>query len=92
MKKLDFYTTRKDLVDVVITFAQATKSSSGQYKLMIDIEVWDGQKRTQIFAFTNDMPFIDSLDSMTDIEAIYAHKESYFEDCINEFIYQNFEV
>lgn len=88
MKNLEFYTERNDLVDAVITFAQATKSNSGQYKLTIDIDVWDGQKSTQIAAFTNDMPFIDSLESMTDIEAIYAHKELYFEECINEFIYQ----
>lgn len=88
MKKLEFYTERNDLVDVIITFAQATKSNSGQYKLMIDVDFWDGQKRNQFIAFTNYMPFIDSLESMTDIEAIYAHKESYFESCINEFIYQ----
>lgn len=87
MKNLEFYTQKDKLVNVVIAYAQATKSSSGQYKLTIDVKI--GDKSFSITTYTNDMPFIDSLELNTDIEAIYNHKESYFEDYINDFIYQN---
>ena len=71
--------------DVVINHASATRKGTGYYVLSIEIEI-NGKYKT-LTSGTNDMQFIDSLDSKFDIEAIYSHKEESFEEQIKEEIY-----
>jgi hypothetical protein len=71
--------------DVVINHASATRKGTGYYVLECEVEINGTTKK--IKSGTHDMEFIDSLDSKFDIEAIYNHKESTFEEQIAEAIY-----
>lgn len=89
MKTLEIYNSKNEAVNVTINHASATRKGTGYYTLSIEAEI-DGT--TQTFTTgTNDMTFIDCLDSKFDIEAIYGFKEDFFKEAIEEFIYHNLE-
>ena len=85
MKNLEFYTQKNKAVEVVINHAAAERKGTGFYRLVLDIEI-NGESR-QLISGTHDMTFIDGLESKFDIEAIYKHKESVFNELIEEEIY-----
>ncbi len=89
MKTLEIYNSKNEAVNVVINHASATKKGTGYYVLSIEVEI-EGVNKT-FTTGTNDMTFIDDLESKFDIEAIYNFKEDFFKEMIEEYIYHNLE-